>query len=300
MRFALCTSIYEAGRPFFTDWIDASITAAKGHDVCALVAIDDFVDAKGACQRLSDTMSVDLVKAPEKATPAIVRETMITGAVGGTADAMVFCDMDDRLHPNALAKHSAALTDADFSYGDLQPIDTTGSVLAGTFFGDIAIPNRTKESQQLVDRNWLGFSNTAVIRDKLPPSVFTIPAAIVAVDWWFYTQLLKNGLTGARADGVVAEYRVHADNQLGPYASADIQGIKHRCEIVKCHYKALVPDPMACKMLADIENLISNLETNPEALKPCIRQVQTQTGLWHEDICFLAAQSPDKTNYSKT
>ena len=58
MRFALCTSIYEAGRPFFNDWIDASITAAKGHDVRVLIAIDDFVDAQGVCERLSDTVSV--------------------------------------------------------------------------------------------------------------------------------------------------------------------------------------------------------------------------------------------------
>ena len=33
MRFAICTSIYEAGRPFLSDWIDAAITATKGHDV---------------------------------------------------------------------------------------------------------------------------------------------------------------------------------------------------------------------------------------------------------------------------
>ncbi len=299
MRFAICTSIYEAGRPFLSDWIDAAITATKGHDVCGLVAVDDFFDAKGACKRLTDTMSVDFSHAPKKATLASVRETMITAAVRGTSDAIVFCDMDDRLSPNSLTKHAEALNDADFSYGDLQPIDTAGSTLGDTFFGKIDIPNRTNETQQIVDRNWLGFSNTAVIRDKVPPSVCNIPAAIVAVDWWFYTQLLKNGLTGARADGVVAEYRVHTENQLGPYAAADIQGIKRRCEIVKSHHKALLPDPVAQKMVVDIENFMTLLEKKPEAFEPDIEKIQRQSRLWHEDICFLAAQSSAENNHSK-
>ena len=75
MRFALCTSIYEAGRPFFADWIDAAITAAKRHEVCAHLAIDDFIDAEGACELLINAMSVTFTKAPEKSTTATVRET---------------------------------------------------------------------------------------------------------------------------------------------------------------------------------------------------------------------------------
>ncbi|MBE90524.1 MAG: hypothetical protein CMM76_13930 [Rhodospirillaceae bacterium] len=299
MRFALCTSIYEAGRPFLADWIEAAITAAERHEVCAHLAIDDFVDAEGACGLLINAMSVTFVKAPEKSTTATVRETMINGAANGNADAIVFCDMDDRLRPNALTNHSEALNGVDFSYGDLQPIDAAGSLIGDTFFSNIVIPNRTQKSCQIADRNWLGFSNTAVIRDKLPSSVFTIPATVIAVDWWFYTQLLQNGLTGSRTNAVVAEYRVHADNQLGPYASTDIQEIKRRSEIVRCHYQALAPDPTACKMITNLENLISELETNPDAVKACIRQIQMQPMLWHEDICFLAAQSSEENNHSK-
>ena len=188
---------------------------------------------------------------------------MINGVRKGNADAIVFCDMDDRLRPNALTNHSEALNGADFSYGDLQPIDAAGSFIGNTFFGDIAIPTRTQKSCQIADRNWLGFSNTAVIRDKLPSSVLTIPTTVIAVDWWFYTQLLQNGLAGSRANGVVAEYRVHADNQLGPRSSTDIQAIKRRSEIVRCHYQALAPDPTARKMVTNIENLISKLEKTP-------------------------------------
>ena len=41
-RFAICTSVYESGRPYLAAWIDGVIKAAAGYSVTAIIAVDDF------------------------------------------------------------------------------------------------------------------------------------------------------------------------------------------------------------------------------------------------------------------
>ncbi|MDA0656127.1 MAG: hypothetical protein O2912_06965 [Proteobacteria bacterium] len=298
MRFALCTSVYESGRPFLSDWITSAITAAAIADaansnvkectVSAVIAVDDLIEPGKAFASLSNAMPTVFAQAPAQASTAGVREIMLRAVVQSDADIAVFCDMDDRLHSMAIERHADALIDADFSFGDLQPVDANGQATGDTFFANAEIPETVSEAAQLIDRNWLGFSNTAVMRSRLPEAALTVPDNIIAVDWWFYTQLLKAGLKGARAQGTVADYRFHGNNVLGPKNATDLNEIKHRCDIVRRHYKSLDNDSLMTEKLSTVERLINRLQNDPHSLAAAVIDARAHATLWHEDIGFLA------------
>jgi aminoglycoside 3-N-acetyltransferase len=291
MRFALCTSVYESGRPYLDDWISAAIAAAEGHDVLCVVAVDKLQDPEKALARLIDTLPVVLEHAPDQASPATVRATMLTAAVASNADALVFCDMDDRLRPDALTCHQGLLQTADFTFGDLQLIDQSGVAINGTFFEGSAIPNQIYRIESIIDRNWLGFSNTAVRKNRVPKEALEVPSDIVAVDWWFYTKLLKAGLKGARVDSVMADYRMHDANEVGCRPTRDAESLKHRCHIVKRHYESFPSDIIAAQRLRLVDNLLEKLETNADVLSAAITRACDVARVWYEDISHLTTYS---------
>ena len=56
-RFAICSALYEAGRPFLDDWMAGIRAAAEGRDCRVIVAVDDLADAAGALRPLDEEKS---------------------------------------------------------------------------------------------------------------------------------------------------------------------------------------------------------------------------------------------------
>lgn len=280
-RFALCTSVYEAGRPFLAAWIDAALTAARGHDCRAVVAVDDLGAPEEALARLARAMPVSLAPAPAGAAVARVRAAMLRSAAESEVDVLVFCDMDDMLAPEALPSHARALEAADFSYGDMELVDGAGRGSGRSFLGDAAVPDRLDSAEALAERNWLGFSNTALVRARLPASALAIPDSVLAADWWFFTELLAQGLAGARTEAVVARYRCHAGNTLGPGPACDTAALRRRLDIMGRHYAARAGDAGAEDRAAAVRALIDRLERDPGAVPATARGAN---GVWYEGI----------------
>lgn len=290
MRFALCTSIYEAGRPFLADWIAAARTAGEGHDVCAVVAVDDFKDAEEALEALSATLPTITVATPEGAGIAGVRAAMLRAGCNSGADILVFCDMDDRLYADALAQHACALEQRDFSFGDMRIINENGERVANSFLSGSAIPEHVTRIENIIDRNWLGFSNTAVRVKSLPDSACNVPESVIAVDWWLFSQILRAGGTGRRANGIIADYRMYDGNLLGAGAATSTTDFKRRCEIVRRHYEALGDNLLPAQRLRAVETLIARLDGNADpALEAAITTASAQPRVWHEDVSRMLA-----------
>ena len=305
MRFAICTSVYEAGRPFLENWIAGALAAADGHETEAIFAVDGLDAPETALARLAKAMPVAFADAPNGATIAEVRAIMLRRALESDADVLVFCDMDDRLRADALGCHAEALENADFSYGDLQPISCDGETLGGGFLDGTAVPDRITRTESIIDRNWLGLSNTAVWRSAVPETACDVPSGLIAVDWWLFTTLLKSGLKGARANGVVADYRTHDANQLGARPAPTIEATRHRLDIMKRHYQTFPADVIAGQRLARVNWLIERLDKAPDGMRGAIEAACAEARLWYEDIAQLdtgpetgtvtAVQLPDYT-----
>ncbi|MBM4232086.1 MAG: hypothetical protein FJ184_15405, partial [Gammaproteobacteria bacterium] len=210
---AICTSIFEAARPFAPAYILGiqDFVSALGSAPRIILANDGFADPQQLRRGLPAVSQV--VDASGRGIGG-VRHRMLEAAMAAECDVIVFCDFDDRLLPGAVG-HLDALDDADISYGDLELIDTGGNVLAQSFFGGAGIPNEAKGPEVLLNRNFLGFSNTAVRRSALTPAVIDIPDALPTADWWFFSMMLEAGATARRCSGAVAQYRQHGANTLG-------------------------------------------------------------------------------------
>ena len=207
---AICTSIYETARPFLPAYLDgiAILSQSLGHPVSLVLANDGF---QAADQAFSGVAGAVQVVDGRAAGVGGVRRKMIEAARVSDCDALIFCDFDDSLLPGAIG-HLAALESADISFGDLQLIDASGNMVASSFFTGALIPDLISSPDALVDRNFLGFSNTAIRREAIRPTAANIPDSQVAADWWFFSMLLEAGARARRCPEAVAKYRQHGAN----------------------------------------------------------------------------------------
>ena len=283
-RFAICTSVYESGRPYLAAWIDGVIKAAAGYSVTAIIAVDDFDAPEASFVPLREVGEVTFAYTGGASSPADVRATMFTAAVQSEAEIIVFCDMDDWLFESALSDHEKALSDSDFSYGDLQIVDRDGTDTGRRFYNGCNVPLRTDDIGQVADRNWMGLSNTAVRRHCIPADALRVPKEIVAVDWWFYSCLLKVGCRGTLSENPVAAYRMHEANILGAQHVQSIASLRRRIEIVEKHYVYFPDDPTIAVKAQALKRLREIFERNPDVILERIEKLSLQSLLWHEDI----------------
>jgi hypothetical protein len=286
-QFAICTSVYEAGRPYLGQWIVGAVNAAKGLSVRAVVAVDDLLSPEESLRPLSEAMELTVVTADRGSTVANVRRTMFSAARESRADIVVFCDMDDWLLETAFKEHAETLKEADISYGDLRIVDRVGNSMGRNFFDGNDVPDRTENPGQLTDRNWLGLSNTAILGDCLSTEVMDVPNAVIAVDWWFFSTLLRMGRQGGRAATTVAAYRMHDANILGSKASVCLSDVHRRIAIIERHFECFQGDPHFSRRTKQLIALKVRCEREPDQILRQLENYSSRSHLWHEDITRL-------------
>lgn len=236
--FAVCTALYEAARPFLPAYLAGLRAAAQGEDLILVTAVDDLCAPEDVIAQLETICPVAVVKAPGGATPARVRKSLLLEATASAAEILVFADMDDVLAADAPGKHRDALQDADVSFGDLRIIDAAGHDTKRRYFDGADVPWSLSTSGPLLDRNFLGLSNTAVRKASIPDTALAVPDNIRAVDWWFFTTLLLAGRTARRVPTQVADYRIYGDNELGAGVPKTREDLRNLIDIAERHYGA--------------------------------------------------------------
>ena len=291
MKIAICAALYEAGRPYLADFTASVGAAAAGRPVRFVGAVDGLVNAPDALADLAARLDVRLVEVPPGHTPAGVRRAMLAAAQASGADILVFADMDDMLAADALDLHVAALADADFSYGDLTLTDAAGKALGRRFFAGADVPDRIDGAGAIAGRNFLGFSNTAVIASRLTPVALMVPEDIVAADWWFFTMLALAGLKGQKTAAPVAAYRMHDANTLGAGAPRTrAQAIAQADALVR-HYQAFRADPAMAARLGRAVELRARLGAATEpAFAAATAAPDDRHGIWFDGLARLAAR----------
>ncbi|NKB48438.1 MAG: hypothetical protein GKS02_03625 [Alphaproteobacteria bacterium] len=289
MKIAICAALYEAGRPFLAEFSQAVRVAAAGHDAIFVAAVDGLENSRDALADIAKDIDVVTVDVPVGHTPAGVRGAMLTAGQSTGADILVFIDMDDVIAPRALDRHLVALAWADFSYGDLDLIDASGQSLGRCFFDDADVPDRVDDVTAVCDRNFLGFSNTAVWADRIAPVALIVPEDVIAADWWFFTMLLLGGLRGKKAAGAIASYRLHDANILGAGAPGTKSQAIAQSEAMLRHYRAFSAHPALAGRADDAEQVIARLRSlNPQEISAHLGTCGDDSGAWFEGIGRLA------------
>jgi len=289
MKIAICAALYEAGRPFLAPFVAAVSAAAARHDALFVAAIDGLRDYHAALAGLAERLERVSVEVPPGHTPAGVRRWLLDAAAHSGADVLVFVDMDDVIAPRALDSHLAALADADFSYGDLALIDAAGQPLGRRFFDGARVPARVTDIAAIRDRNFLGFSNTAVRTARISPVALTVPDSVVAADWWFFTMLVLGGLCGQRTAEPVGAYRLHGANLLGAGGPRSVAELIGQSEAMLRHYRAFAAYPALAGRAAALETLLAVAHDAPENdLAARLDGLAQRPGAWFEAVSRLA------------
>ncbi|NNE84244.1 MAG: hypothetical protein HKN28_09770 [Alphaproteobacteria bacterium] len=214
---------------------------------------------------------------------------MLTLGQASGADVLVFIDMDDVIAPKGLERHLAVLEAVDFSYGDLELVDASGCSLGRRFFDNVWIPDHVDDVVAIRDRNFLGFSNTAVRASRISPVALIVPEDIVAADWWFFTMLMLGGLRGRKTAGPVAAYRLHDANLLGVRAPGTVSAAINQSEAMLRHYRAFSSLPLLAGCAENIEKVLMKLRDLPaQELSECLCGVSFESGVWFEGVGRIA------------
>lgn len=254
--------------------------AARVPGLGLVVALEDGCDGAGVVDRVAVAMPVLCRPTRLRADPPALRAAAIDAALHAGASVAVMIDYDDVLKADSVERHAAALhAGAGFSYGDMELIGSCGEPLGSTLFGGSDVPEQLQRQEQIADRNFLGFSNTALGAAALRDCA-AAPAGIVAADWWLFCRLLGIGHRGARVPGEVACYRQHAANTLGAGGSASVGDLRRRLLIMMAHYRAFPEAPWARARLSAARRALSIIDAGlPVPLPP-----GAGTGPWFEAV----------------
>lgn len=287
-RFAICTALYEAGRPYLAAYTAGLRAAVAGTDACLVLAIDDFDSPEPVIAGLREICPVMTVRAHNGATPAQVRRCLITAGLETGAEILVFADMDDMLAADAPGLHDDALADADISFGDLELIDARGEYLHRRFFQGVDIPHYVNAAETLAGRNFLGLSNTAVRASAWTEEALQIPADVVAADWWIFTTLLRAGRTARRTKGPVGAYRLYGGNTLGDGVPATRAELEHAIDIAMRHYRAFPATRELATRQGRLESLVQILSGSPDTrIAAALTDCAGRPGVWFEFLDWI-------------
>jgi len=287
-RFAICTALYEAGRPYLAAYTAGLRAAVAGTDACLVLAIDDFDAPEPVIARLREICPVSTVRARDGATPAQVRRCLITAGLATDAEILIFADMDDMLAANAPGLHRDALADADISFGDLELIDACGEYLHRRFFEGVEIPRFVDDPLVLSGRNFLGLSNTAMRAAALSEEALHIPPDVVAADWWLFTTLLRAGRTARRTMSPVGAYRLYGGNTLGAGVPTTRAELQRAIDIASRHYRAFPATRELATRLGRLETLTQSLSGSPDTrIAAALTDCAGRPGVWFEFLDWI-------------
>ena len=171
-------------------------------------------------------------KTVTNSAPAEIREHGINYAKENGYDLLVFTDTDDYFSPNRIENCILNMNGNDFLVNEIVSVDNEGKEL-----GKIVIPRNIKFSQ-ILDGNFFGLSNTAILTRSLPEDLY-IPKDIIAVDWWLFSLLLLNESKYEVDETSMTFYRQHSGNTSGYYNYITIEKIRFGINIKLTHYTHL-------------------------------------------------------------
>ena len=293
-HFSIATVLYEAARPYLKEFFTALNIASIGKSVSLVAVIDGLVDPQEALAPLHKDISVCLAEIPSGVSFTGVRRLLLEKVLKTRDGFLIFTDCDDMLEPTALDRHAEALGQADFSFSDQILIDESGKKLGRTLFQNWSVPQRVKELSDLIDGNFVGFSGAALRAESLTGTLCRIPDQVIAVDWWFFSNLLLSGSQGIQTKEPVVRYRQHPGNTVGAEPTPTLEACLRRCAVILAHYASLPDLPLVRERRKGVEQLMKEIESQQDKMTPMIEKACADSTCWYADIRRLVQMLGNK------
>lgn len=202
------TTIFPMKKQFLIDFFDSLSrqTYEKFDVVVVNDGYDNFYDIKSKFQNLS------IIELPYSNTTAKNREFGINYCIDNKYDILIFGDSDDYFSENRIEESLKHLENFDIVVNDLNLFDENG------MYEEKYISNRLVHGSEvnldyIQDKNIFGLSNTAFKTNILNKVKFD--KDLVAVDWFLFKRLLKNGCNSIFTNKAITYYRQYDSNSIG-------------------------------------------------------------------------------------
>jgi hypothetical protein len=162
---------------------------------------------------------------------------------------VIFADTDDYFAPNRVSLNEKLLDKYKVVCNELTLIDQDKVIIKENYLSERINNEQVLNLDFILDKNILGFSNTAIRIDK--NVTVSIDRDAVAADWLFFTTyLLLSPGEICYTDQTKTFYRQHSGNIVG-IGSITSDKIKHAVKVKSLHYNALKDKGYLFKELGD-------------------------------------------------
>ena len=271
-QVAVLTVAYEQPNQSVCDYFD-SLEAQSFEDFDVLIVNDGFNLANKV---RSDYDSLNIIElSPAESIPSN-RTKLIKSACGRGYESVIFCDFDDYMSKNRVEESLTLLREYDVVVNDLN-LEVNGTITEENYLSKRFFDGDLIDLSCVLDKNFLGFTNTALNLAKVKSNMCDFPENLVAVDWYFFTRLLINSFSCSFTNKCFTVYRQHEKNIIG-LASKDQDSMQRSLDVKKKHYSALQKySPEVFKPLS----LLYEKTKLTDSYKTCV--IET-TPLWWENF----------------
>lgn len=227
-KVALFTVFYPGAETYVDEFFNS--VQNQTYKVFDLIIVNDgYKDDNLAslCPNLS------IIELRGDATISGNRAIGINYAIDNAYDYLFLCDVDDYMYPTRVEHVLESFGNNDIIVNDLDIVGADRKLIVKDYFQKTISANTILDKDFIKDKNIFGFSNTALKVSAF--SKVSFPEDLKVVDWYFFTQLLNEGLKAQFLDESLTEYRQHSGNMIG-ISSFTIDVFKKLIELKKKQY----------------------------------------------------------------
>lgn len=279
---AILGVIYPGAEVFLDDYL-ASLEGQTCIDFDLIIVNNQF----SGFDRYREKYHLNITEIKSDAAPVKVREQGINYAKSAGYEYLIFADADDLYSENRVEKSLQLLDSYDVVANDLSLMGPNGDVYDPLYFSN-RIENLFEPGFDFIlDKNIFGLANTAIRLDSLAAGL-VFNDAHIAVDWYFFASLLKDGFRAVFTNEAVTYYRIYENNVIGLGKEVNEQRTRLGIDVKLVFYQELLKNDknMAsyCEKISSVKKSVTSSCINLDTYMNNLKALNIHKPFWWEEI----------------
>ena len=206
---AFLTTVFPQNKKFL-DLFFNSLSSQTYKDFDLIIINDNFNNLE-VYQKLYSNLNFIIINSSN--TPAKNREVGINYCIDCEYKYLIFGDSDDYFQNNRIEKSLELLKQTDVVINDLSLFNNKEGLYEKNYISNRLKNLEAVDLEFIKDKNIFGMSNSAIKLQNIKKICFK--KDLVAVDWYFFRKILKQGLKALFTNETVTFYRQYENNTIG-------------------------------------------------------------------------------------